>query len=140
MSRDFVITRRVQFSETDRAGVLYFAHYYRFMEEAEHAFWRSMGRSVLAEVDGDEVSWPRVATSCEYFQPVRFEEELEVSFAVTDIGRCSVKYEVQFHCGGKRIALGRMTAVCCRIGGSRFQPISIPDPLRVKLESAIGSD
>ena len=82
MLQEFVMTRRVHFSETDRAGVLYFAHYYRFMEETEHAFWRSLGVQVAMGVGRGETSWPRVATSCEYFAPVRFDDELELALRV----------------------------------------------------------
>ena len=46
MSNEFVITRRVQFVETDLAGVLHFSNYYRYMEEVECAFWRDRGLGV----------------------------------------------------------------------------------------------
>ena len=43
MSYEFQITRRVEFSETDMAGIMHFSNYFRFMETAEHAFFRSLG-------------------------------------------------------------------------------------------------
>ena len=131
--------RRVQFSEVDRAGVLYFAHYFRFMEEAEHAFWRSKGIEVVTDVDGCEVSWPRVSTSCKHFAPVRFGDELELALTVPKLGGRSVGYEVEFRCDGRRIALGRMTVVFCVIGADGFQPVSIPDSLRQPLEELMSS-
>ncbi|MGD2111461.1 MAG: hotdog domain-containing protein, partial [Phycisphaerae bacterium] len=76
MAREFVITRRVQFAETDMASVLHFANFYRLMEEVEHAFWRSYDLSVMTEENGHVIGWPRVSTSCDYFQPLRFEEEV----------------------------------------------------------------
>ena len=137
MPQEFVLTRRVHFSETDRAGVLYFAHYYRFMEETEHAFWRSLGVRVVMGVGRGETSWPRVATSCEHFAPVRFDDELEMALRVMKVGRKSVTYEVEFRCAGKRIALGRMTAVYCTIADDKFQPQAIPDSVRGKLEERL---
>ncbi len=140
MGDEFVITRRVQFAETDMARVMHFAAYYRFMEEVEHAFWRSGDLSVVTEVDGQEVGWPRVATSCEYFEPARFEDEIELALEVLEVGEQSVTYEVEFRSDGKRIAVGRMTAVCCTGGGGGgFQAITIPDRLRHKLETHRGS-
>ncbi len=133
MSNEFTVKRRVQFAETDMAGVLHFANYYRYMEEAEHAYWRSVGLSVITEVDGKEISWPRVATNCEYFAPARFEDELELALVVENVGDRSVTHEVEFRCEGRRIALGRMTAVCCTTDDGGFQPISIPEVLRQKL-------
>jgi len=139
MANEFAVTRRVQFAETDMAGVLHFANYYRYMEETEHAFWRSLGLSVIAEVDGREISWPRVATSCEYFAPARFEDELELALIVANVGDRSVTHEVEFRRQGRRIALGRMTAVCCAMEGGGFQPVSIPESVRRKLSEAHGA-
>ena len=40
MPYEFEMTRRVQFAETDMAGVMHFANYFRLIEEVEHAFYR----------------------------------------------------------------------------------------------------
>jgi len=133
---EFNLTRRVHFSETDRAGVLYFAHYYRFMEETEHAFWRQLGLPVITEVDGCETSWPRVVTSCEYFAPVQFDDQLELVLKIAHLGNKSIKYEVEFRCNGRRTALGKMTAVYCKIVDGKFQSLAIPASIRHKLEEA----
>ena len=133
MDKEFVMRRRVQFAETDMAGVLHFANYYRIMEETEHAFWRSVGCGVMTR-DGDRwIGWPRVSTSFEYFAPARFEDELELRLAVTKVGERSVTYELRVSRDGKRLALGKMTAVCCAIEGESFSPIAIPKGLRSKL-------
>lgn len=138
MSGEFTMMRRVQFAETDLAGVLHFSNYYRYMEEVEHAFWRSLGESVVLK-DGDgALSWPRVATSCEYATPVRFEDELELALTVAKIGTRSVAYETEFRRGGERIALAKMTAVCCIMRRGRFDAAPIPDGIRAKLERFVG--
>lgn len=133
MSNEFVITRRVQFVETDLAGVLHFSNYYRYMEEVECAFWRDRGLGVLHKEGDVELSWPRVATSCEYHAPARFEEELEVALTVVHVGERSVRYEVEFRREGERLALGKTTAVCCANTDEGFRPIPIPQSLRTIL-------
>jgi len=133
---EFSMQRRVQFAETDLAGVLHFSNYYRYMEEVEHAFWRSAGKCVIIP-DGDgggEISWPRVATACEYFAPARFEDELELKFKIENISDRSMTYEVEFLRDAARIALGRTTAVCCATAPGKFKAISIPASLRAVLE------
>lgn len=134
MANAFVMKRTVQFAETDLAGVLHFANYYRFMEEAEHAMWRSQGESVIG-CDGDqEISWPRVSTACEYFAPAHFEDELWLTVTVVKVGDRSVTYEIEFCKGDTRVALGKTTAVCCSMRDGVFQSISIPAKLRTMLE------
>ena len=140
MTHEFRMIRRVQFAETDMAGVLHFSNYYRYMEEVEHAFWRSIGRSVvMPDHSGEHISWPRVATSCEYAAPAHFEDEIELGFAVVMVGERSVTYQVEFHRQGRRIAVGRTTAVCCMMSNGSFRPIPIPDAIRAKLAELAAS-
>ena len=125
--------RRVQFAETDMAGVLHFANYHRMMEEVEHGFWRSVGGCVVLQEGGRTLSWPRVAVSCEYFAPARFEDELELALTVAHVGERSVTYQVEFRREDERIACGRMTAVCCTMQEGAFRAVAIPEGLRCKL-------
>lgn len=133
MPVEFRMTRRVQFAETDLAGVLHFSNYYRYMEELEHAFLRSIGLSVVQGTHAETISWPRVATSCEYFAPAHFEDELELRLTLANVGRRSVTYEAEFFKGAERIALARTTAVCCRMRGGTFTPVPIPEDIRTRL-------
>src|SRR4051794_16961696 len=93
MSSSFSILRRILFSETDMAGIVHFSNYFRLMEEVEHAFFRSVGLSVSMQHDGMHVGWPRVSTSCDYFGPVKFEQEVELRLRVTRLGEKSFSYE-----------------------------------------------
>ena len=136
MSTEFSIPRRIQFAETDMAGIVHFANYFRMMEEVEHAFVRSVGLSVSMQHDGMHVGWPRVAVSCEFFGPIRFEDEVELRLRVTKVGEKSFNYEVDFMLGGRRMALGKTTSVCCVLENGKMRSIPIPAPLREKLTAA----
>lgn len=131
----FIERRRVQFSETDMAGVMHFSNYLRWLEDVEHAFWRSLGLSVHGVVEAQHQGWPRVAVSCEYAEPIRFEEEVELHLRLMRIGEKSLEFQVEFFCDGRRAALARATTVCCRVEpGGRFTPVPIPAWLRSLLE------
>ena len=134
MAKTFTIKRRVQFAETDLAAILHFANYYRFMEEVEHSFWRSVGESVMTEHDGAVISWPRVKTGCEYFAPAHFEDELDLVLKLTDVTNKSVSFEIEFLRGPQRLAVGRTTAVCCTMDNGKLKAVPIPAFLRKPLE------
>lgn len=136
MSEVFTITRRVQFADTDMAGVLHFSNYFRYMEEVEHAFWRSLGRSVVTLEGLHIMSWPRVAVSCEYFTPARFEDEVTLVFRLTHVGSRSLSFEVDFLRENKLIASGKTTAVCCGMKDGAFSAMPIPNALHTKLLAA----
>ena len=132
MQTEFRIIRRVTFAETDLAGVMHFSNYYRWMEEVEHAFLRSLGMSVVQDHGETTYSWPRVVTSCEYLAPVRFEDEIELYLSVACMTDKSITYEIEFLHKGQRVARGRMKAVCCMMSGGQFTSASIPDFIRQK--------
>lgn len=135
MIADYRITRRVQFAETDTAGVMHFSNYFRWMEEVEHAWFRSLGMSVVQPHAVGTVSWPRIMVSCEYFAPVRFEDEVELHLQVMSLSDKSMTYEVTFLKNGQKTARGRTKAVCCRtFDGGRFESIPIPQDIRAKME------
>jgi acyl-CoA thioester hydrolase len=129
------IKRRIQFFETDMAGVVHFSNYFRMMEEVEHAFFRSLDLSIVMTHEALEIGWPRVAAACEYFGPLRFEDEVELVMRVTKVGEKSFNYEVDFLWEGRRVALGKMTSVCCEMLDQGMRSIPIPPGIRRKLEA-----
>jgi 4-hydroxybenzoyl-CoA thioesterase/acyl-CoA thioester hydrolase len=137
---EFTTTRRVCFSETDMAEVMHFSHYMRWLEDAEHALLRSLGLSVVSRHEGRELSWPRVSAKCEYTGSARFEDEVAIRLTVARLGEKSVTYRGVFFCGGRQIASGQLTSVCCRVnrsgggGADYFESIPIPAGIRSLLQ------
>lgn len=138
MSQQFTTERRVEFCETDAAGIAHFATFFVYMEQAEHALLRHLGLSVVSHEGGETVSWPRVRAECSYRHPVRFEEVLQVRVRVDQLGRRSVTYGFEFSCRGQLIAEGALTAACCHISpGQPPQATDIPDEFRRKLSDYV---
>ena len=134
----FRTTRIVEFGDTDMAGIVHFANFFRFMEAAEHAFLRSLGLSVVMEIDGGKYGLPRVSASCDYLRPARFGEELTVSVVVAKVGRSSVTYSFDFTRGEEAIAHGGVTAVFCRFDAGHPKACEMPAAFREKLEQPGG--
>lgn len=116
MASEFVLTRSVEFSETDMAGIMHYSNFFRYMEAAEHAFFRSLGYSVAARPGAPKVGWPRVHASCDYHRPLRFEDQVEVRLRVLEKKSKALTYEFVFRkLGGpapEEVARGRLTVVC----------------------------
>jgi YbgC/YbaW family acyl-CoA thioester hydrolase len=124
--------RRVQFAETDQAGIVHFSWYFRYMEEAEHALWRAAGLSI-APVDRGVV-FPRVAASFEYEAPLRFEDEFEVEIGIETISRRSIRYACTIRHGETTIATGSMTVACAtKKTGEPLRGTDIPDDIAARL-------
>jgi acyl-CoA thioester hydrolase len=134
MPQSYRTSRRVEFRDTDAAGIVHFSVFFTWMEAAEHELLRSLGLSVVSKDVTGTITWPRVAARCDYQGPARFEETVEIEVRVTRIGGKSVTYD--FHFTGPRgaVATGEMTMVCCRIEpDGAFRSIAIPGPIRQAL-------
>jgi YbgC/YbaW family acyl-CoA thioester hydrolase len=137
MSTGFRYRRRVQFSETDLAGIAHFSAYFRFMEEAEHALWRAAGLSIgAAEQTG---GWPRVSAAFDYKSPLRFEDEFEVVVQIAETTRRSIRYAFTITAGSVLVGTGTMTAVCTMKEDGRLRAVDLPPDVIARLRAAAGS-
>ena len=119
--------RRVQFAETDMVGVVHFANFLRYMEEAEHALWREAGLSIVPP-DSD-IGFPRVAASIDFHAPLYFEDEFVVHIRIEAISRRSIRYASTVLRGTTKIATGTVTAACVRRIPPPMRAIDIPDDI-----------
>jgi acyl-CoA thioester hydrolase len=132
----FHTKRRVEFVDVDLAGFVHFSRFFVFMETAEHEFLRSLGTSVHYHVDGQEIGWPRLAASCEYLQPAKFEEILDIEVLVKRKGNTSMTYQFFFRRGKTLIARGQVSSICCKIHPLHgLKPIPIPADIAGKIQA-----
>jgi acyl-CoA thioester hydrolase len=129
--------RRMEFSDTDLAGIVHFSRFFVFMESAEDEFLRQLGADFALEHDGARLGWPKVEASCEYRSPARYGDTLDIHVKVLRKRNRSLIYGFAFSCGGREVAAGRTVSVCCaaRPDGS-FTPIAIPAFLAGRIEQA----
>ena len=133
--------RRVEFGETDLAGIVHFSNFFRYMEAAETAFLRNVGFSVAWETPGGRFGFPRVSATCDYLSPARFEDELTIAVGIEKLGRSSVSYVHEFSCGIRKIAVGRITSVFCRHDHhTGMKSLALPPELRAALEPHVIAD
>jgi len=143
MAHRFLYQDRVQFSDTDMAGIMHFANFFRFMERAEHAFFRSLGLCIVDRMgdtaEDERVGWPRVHASCDYFAPLVFEDQVEIEVLVEEIRARSIRYRMFVRkLDGVLVAEGRISAVCVqrdKATGS-MKAVEIPERVRSKIEAA----
>jgi len=111
------------------------------MERVEHAFFRSLGFSIVdpPTVGEDRVGWPRVHASCDYMSPLRFEEEFESELLVEEVRSKVIRHVIRFwKADGELAAEGRITAACVRRDPAtgKMKAIEIPQRFRDQIEAA----
>lgn len=147
MTYRFTYRKRVEFADTDVAGIMHFSNFFKFMEITEHAFYRSLGFSVHpfhGDGESPQVGWPRGQASADFRLPLHFEEEIEIELLVEEIRNRTVKYFFQFwknpdsESGKVVAATGRFTVICVSMDAEtrRMKAVAIPGEWREKLAVA----
>jgi acyl-CoA thioester hydrolase len=139
MPYEFKAERRVEFSETDMAGIMHYSNFFRFMETAEHAFYRSLGHSVVMTQFDPPMGWPRVHAECDYFKPLLFEDRVEVHLLVKEKRSKSLTYVFRFYKLGavrEEVARGSLTVVCVAHTGGGMRAVEMPPSLGAQIEVA----
>src|SRR5262245_37574488 len=141
MAYEFNATRMVEFSDTDMAGIMHYSNFFRFMETAEHGFYRSLGFSVVAPDVDPLLGWPRVHAECDFKKPLRFEDQVEIHLLVREKRARSLTYLFRFKKvnsgSAELVATGILTIVCVSHGpGGKMTAVPIPAAIVNKIQIA----
>src|SRR5262245_63849262 len=131
MAYEFKLTRQIDFAETDMAGIMHFSNFFRFMEAAETAFFRSLGQSIYPR-DLHSVGWPRVLADCDFKRPLRFEDLVEIHLLVRAKGEKSLTYSFIFRklneAPVREVARGSVVTACVSRDKENGKMVAVPIP------------
>lgn len=130
MPHSYQTTRRIEFAETDMAGLVHFSNFHRYMEATEHAFYREIG--LILDLESFEASWglPRVRVECDYLSPARFQDLLEIRLLVLARRARVVHYAFAFQQAqsGVLVARGELVVCCVKRDPSARHLTAAPFP------------
>jgi acyl-CoA thioester hydrolase len=131
-----IYQRRVEFAETDAAGMVHFSIFFRYMEEAEHAVWRRAGMDIYA--NDEERSWPRIAAAFDFKAPLRFQDEFEVRTEIGAVSRSTIQWAHTIVRGDAVIGKGTVTAVyVAKNRDGSMKSTEIPAEITSRLRQAL---
>ncbi len=134
-----IYRRRVEFAETDMAGQVHFSVFFRYMEEAEHAIWRTAGMRIAAE--GREYQWPRISAHCDFKSRLRVDDEFEVRTEMAKVTNRTIQWAHTLMIGDRLVAQGSVTCVCVKLqADGTFTAVPMPSDILERLKSAVATD
>ena len=124
----FVLRRRIEWMDTDAAGIYHYTTAFRFAEAAEAAMHTRLGIA-----DRTFGATPRVSVAMDFKRSLRFNDEIEAKLAVTAIGHSSVRYEFTLSGPEGVAAVGQLAA--CLVDRATGRATPWPDDMRRLLAS-----
>ncbi|NBD38476.1 MAG: acyl-CoA thioesterase [Verrucomicrobia bacterium] len=109
------LRRRVEFSQTDAAGLAHFSTFFFFMEAAEAELFRGLDLPLLQKGAEAATGFPRSDVQCRFRRPLAFGDLVETRLSLREVTTRRLHYGFLFlNEAGKRVATGTMTTVFAR--------------------------
>lgn len=142
MAYEHTSTRRIEFSETDMAGLVHFSNFFRYLETAERDFFEAIGVDLINTSNGELLGWPRARAECKFAAPLRFGDTIDIHLAVKAVKERSIDYQfriVRNNPDGSRTqaAKAHMTTILSKLTEQgELQSLEIPAYVRARITVA----
>jgi acyl-CoA thioester hydrolase len=122
--------KRIFYHDTDCGGVVYYANYLKFMEEARTEFLEERG-VFLKDMSAAGTLFVVAHQEIYYKSPARYGDTLEIASEILCISTVRLEYRHKVtNQDGKLVCTGKAVLVCV---DKDIRPKAIPDELRNKL-------
>ena len=130
---------RVIFADCDPMRIMYYGSYFRLFEIGRAELFRRLGHP-FPEYIARGLYLAVIETTCRYLKAVRYDEELRIRAAVTDVrrARLTIGYEIAGADGGVRAAGATVHAVLDESGRPQRIPTEFRDAAQQKATAAAG--
>ena len=126
---------RVYFEDTDASGVVYHAHYVKFLERARTEWLRYLGFSNSELERKYKMSWVIAEIAVEFLKPARLDDSINISVAIENLGRVRCTFHQEIRRGEELLLKARV--LVATVSAENFKPIEIPADLRKKMEATV---
>ena len=128
---------RVTYADTDKAGIIYYANYLKYLEQGRTELLRSLGVRYRDLEVQRKLFLPAVSARCEYLAPSRYDDLLIIRTWIAELGRASISFScevVDSEFVGKVVArVHSRHAVVTDL----WRPTRVPPDLRVLLATCV---
>lgn len=126
---------RVYFEDTDASGVVYHAHYVKFLERARTEWLRHLGFSNSELERKHKMNWVIAEIAVEFLKPARLDDSINISVAIENLGRVRCTFHQEIRRGEELLVKARV--LVATVSADSFKPIEIPADLRKKMEATV---
>jgi len=121
---------KIYYHHTDCGGVVYYANYLKFLEEARTEFMAERGLPVK-ELAERGILFVVARQEIDYKAPAFYADILQITTRISNMGAVKIEFSYEIvNQDAKPISLARTIMVCV---DAQFRPKAIPEEVRSKL-------
>lgn len=131
---------RVNFGDTDKAGIVYYPNYFKWFDIAGHQFFRSIGLPP-AELEAQRnIIIPMLDARCTFEKTLFYDDIITIATEVAEINNKTFRLTHQVFRGEERTGFGYELRGWVKQAEGKFGAVPIPDDVRVLLQSEAASE
>lgn len=130
----FTVTREIRFSESDPAGIVFFAEFFRMFNDLfEDWLVKRLGIDFARQFRVEERMFPLMHVSADFREGRMMGQSISLTLLLTRLGRSSIAYDIIGHDEGREVLRGSF--VNCVASKKTMKSIEIPPEIRVPMEA-----
>jgi acyl-CoA thioester hydrolase len=132
---------RVNWGDTDKAGIVYYPNYFKWFDIAGHQFFRSIGLSPSELEEREQIILPLLDARCTFEKPLYYDDIATIITTVAEINRKTIRLNHVIMRGDTRAGHGYELRGWVKKSGDHLSAIPIPEEVRnlLKQESTMES-
>lgn len=129
--KEFSIEKRIYYHDTDCGGVVYYANYLKYLEEARTEYLLSKGFD-LQKLSSKGIWFAVAKVEIEYKSPARYQDTIKILTTIEKIKYSAMQFFQKILKNNIIISEARTVLICV---SNDFKPIAIPEEIRQSLDN-----
>jgi acyl-CoA thioester hydrolase len=123
---EFSIEKRIYYHDTDCGGVVYYANYLKYLEEARTEYLLSKGVD-LQKLSGKGIWFVVAKVEIEYKSPARYQDTIRILTRIEKTKYSAMQFFQTIVKNSRTVTEARTTLICVN---NDFKPIAIPEEIK----------
>jgi len=134
-SGTFALPVRIYYEDTDAAGIVYYANYFRFLERGRTELLRTLGHDQNALMK-QGIAFAVRSANAEFLKPAKLDDLLTIETALESLGRAQVSFAQRILRDNELLLDAKIRVAC--IDPARGKPMSMPRALHEQFSALSG--
>ncbi|MBU8908220.1 acyl-CoA thioesterase [Desertibacillus haloalkaliphilus] len=118
---------RVNWGDTDKAGIVYYPNYFKWFDIAGHQFFRSCELSPLDLEEKHGIILPLLDVHCTFENPLLYDDIITIKTSVEEINNKTIKLSHQIFKGDTRTGVGHELRGWVKQQDNDIKAVPIPE-------------
>ena len=135
-----IVERKIMWGDLDPLGIVFYPRYYEWIDACGHLFFESINLNLGDLWRESKLLFGLVKTSCRYFQPGRYHQEIRIltNIDALEVKTVVLKHTIQTSENHSLLVEGFEKRICLDVSDpENFQAVDIPEDIYAVLKRAI---